>query len=121
KELKSTIDQLTDLMNYHINNKSNPHNVTSEQVTIISDPSPFQDASYSGDNYPMGISTFHLSSGSTGYPSSYGECLNVKTTKYDLLSFSFMLVIVMIQEFIFGIGIHLRDGQNSLLSPLLLI
>ena len=89
KELKSTIDQLTDLMNYHINNKSNPHNVTSEQVTIISDPSPFQDASYSGDNYPMGISTFHLSSGSVGYPSSYGECLNIKTTKYRFAQFFF--------------------------------
>ncbi|NUJ16869.1 DNA-packaging protein [Bacillus glycinifermentans] len=89
KELKATIEQFTDLINYHINNKSNPHNVTSEQVTIISDPSPYQDASYSGDNYPMGISTFHLSSGSVGYPSSYGECLNVKTTKYRFAQFFF--------------------------------
>ncbi|ASB89388.1 pyocin knob domain-containing protein [Bacillus sonorensis] len=89
KELRVTIEQLTDLINYHIDNKSNPHNVTSEQVTIISDPSPFQDASYSGDNYPIGISTFHLSTGSVGYPSSYGECLNVKTTKYRFAQFFF--------------------------------
>ncbi|MED2945345.1 pyocin knob domain-containing protein [Bacillus swezeyi] len=89
KELKATIEQFTDLINYHINNKSNPHAVTSEQVTIISDPSPYQDASYSGDEYPMGISSFPLLTGSVGYPSQYGECLNVKTTKYRFAQFFF--------------------------------
>ncbi|WP_131824703.1 phage baseplate upper protein, partial [Bacillus paralicheniformis] len=56
----------------HINNQSNPHQVTTKQVTLIND-SAFQDASYEGDNYPDGISTFPLlANEATGYPSSYG-------------------------------------------------
>ncbi|MEC0685624.1 DNA-packaging protein, partial [Bacillus haynesii] len=82
KEIKGEVEKFSDLVNYHINNKANPHEVTTEQVTIISDPTPYQDASYEGDNYPDGISTFHLAGSAAGYPSKYGECLNVKTTKY---------------------------------------
>ncbi|WP_412095384.1 phage baseplate upper protein [Bacillus haynesii] len=53
----------------HINNQSNPHQVTTKQVTLIND-SAFQNASYEGDNYPDGISTFPLLvNEATGYPS----------------------------------------------------
>ena len=66
----------------HINNQSNPHQVTTKQVTLIND-SAFQNASYEGDNYPDGISTFPLLvNEATGYPSSYGGILNVKSTQY---------------------------------------
>jgi BppU N-terminal domain len=66
----------------HINNQSNPHQVTTKQVTLIND-SAFQDASYEGDNYPDGISTFPLLvNEATGYPNSYGGILNVKSTQY---------------------------------------
>ncbi|WEZ22375.1 phage baseplate upper protein [Bacillus paralicheniformis] len=66
----------------HINNQSNPHQVTTKQVTLIND-SAFQDASYEGDHYPDGISTFPLlANEATGYPSSYGGILNVKSTQY---------------------------------------
>ncbi|MCY9224155.1 DNA-packaging protein [Bacillus haynesii] len=89
KEIKGEVEKFSDLVNYHINNKANPHEVTTEQVTIISDPTPYQDASYSGDSYPLGISTFHLAGSASGYPSKYGECLNVKTTKYRFAQFFF--------------------------------
>lgn len=81
KEVTEKIEKFNELLNSHVINE-NPHGVTSQQVTIIKDPSPYQDASYSGDNYPMGISTFSLLQGSVGFPSQYGECLNIKTTKY---------------------------------------
>lgn len=89
KEIKGEVEKFSDLVNYHINNKANPHEVTTEQVTIINDPTPFQDAAYSGDSYPLGISTFHLAGSAVGYPSKYGECLNVKTTKYRFAQFFF--------------------------------
>ncbi|UAL16080.2 hypothetical protein KY997_11250 [Bacillus paralicheniformis] len=82
KEVAEKIEEFYELLNSHVINNENPHGVTSQQVTIIKDPSSYQDASYSGDNYPIGISTFPLSQGSVGFPSQYGECLNIKTTKY---------------------------------------
>ncbi|WP_026579450.1 hypothetical protein [Bacillus sp. SB47] len=89
KEIKGEVEKFSDLVNYHINNKANPHEVTTEQVTIINDPTPYQDASYPGDSYPFGISTFHLAGSAVGYPSKYGECLNVKATKYRFAQFFF--------------------------------
>lgn len=53
KEIKGEVEKFSDLVNYHINNKANPHEVTTEQVTIINDPTPYQDASYPGDSYPL--------------------------------------------------------------------
>ncbi|EWH20562.1 hypothetical protein [Bacillus haynesii] len=89
KEIKGEVEKFSDLVNYHINNKANPHEVTTEQVTVINDPTPYQDASSPGDSYPLGISTFHLAGSAVGYPSKYGECLNVKTTKYRFAQFFF--------------------------------
>ncbi|WP_442893046.1 BppU family phage baseplate upper protein [Bacillus sp. 0102A] len=74
-------------VNDHLNSKSNPHNVTTKQINLIND-SAFQDASYDGNNYPDGISTFPLlANEAIGYPGSYGGILNVKSTQYRFAQF----------------------------------
>ncbi|WP_223831634.1 phage baseplate upper protein [Bacillus swezeyi] len=74
-------------INDHVNSKSNPHNITTKQITLIND-SAFQDASYDGNNYPDGISTFPLlANEAIGYPGSYGGILNVKSTQYRFAQF----------------------------------
>ncbi|MFT0801112.1 hypothetical protein VSK91_06625 [Bacillus swezeyi] len=74
-------------INDHVNSKSNPHNVTTKQINLIND-SAFQDASYDGNNYPDGISTFPLlANEAIGYPGFYGGILNVKSTQYRFAQF----------------------------------
>ncbi|PJY98997.1 hypothetical protein CPT06_20710 [Bacillus vallismortis] len=61
----------------------------SENINKIADESLYQDATYSGNNYPIGITTVAILQGSTGYPYQYGEVLNIKSSKYRFAQFFF--------------------------------
>ncbi|WP_412094536.1 pyocin knob domain-containing protein [Bacillus halotolerans] len=61
----------------------------SENINKIVDESLYQDATYSGNNYPIGITTVSILQGSTGYPYEYGEVLNIKSSKYRFAQFFF--------------------------------
>ncbi|WP_010279882.1 gp53-like domain-containing protein [Paenibacillus senegalensis] len=66
-------------LNSHSNNTSNPHNVTSQQITEI----PYRAATVSGNEHPIGVTTFAVPSGSgtgieDGYPVSLINALNFK-------------------------------------------
>ncbi|MGY5386845.1 pyocin knob domain-containing protein [Bacillus spizizenii] len=63
--------------------------LNSENINKIADESLYQDASYSGNNYPIGITTVGILQGSTGYPHEYGEVLNIKSSKYRFAQFFF--------------------------------
>lgn len=63
--------------------------LNSENINKIGDESLYQDASYSGNNYPIGITTVGILQGSTGYPHEYGEVLNIKSSKYRFAQFFF--------------------------------
>lgn len=60
-------------INNHKSDKNNPHNVTSEQITVI----PAVDGSVSGNDYPIGATVFNVTN-QTGYPHTYGTVLTVK-------------------------------------------
>jgi hypothetical protein len=65
----------TSALNGHTGNKSNPHNVTSEQVTLI-DAKP---GTANASTYPIGVTTFPVTD-LNGYPSKYGTVI---TTRYN--------------------------------------
>jgi len=59
--------------NSHVNDKSNPHDVTSEQVTLIDTIH----ADALGESYPIGVTIF-FTVPDDGYPQNYGTVLNIK-------------------------------------------
>ncbi|MBR0007284.1 hypothetical protein FE204_04220 [Bacillus subtilis] len=61
----------------------------SENINKIADESLYQDAAYSGNNYPIGITTVSILQGSTGYPYEFGEVLNIKSSVYRFAQFFF--------------------------------
>ncbi|MCY8197161.1 hypothetical protein MOC57_16595, partial [Bacillus spizizenii] len=63
--------------------------LNSENINKITDESLYQDAAYSGNNYPIGITTVAILQGSTGYPYELGEVLNIKSSKYRFAQFFF--------------------------------
>jgi len=67
----------------HENKKNNPHNVTSEQVTII----PYRAATESGDTIPNGITIMYTPIGDSqgiadGYPANIGVIVTFKFGGY---------------------------------------
>ncbi|MCY9198924.1 BppU family phage baseplate upper protein [Bacillus atrophaeus] len=66
----------------HAKDTNNPHNVTSKQINVIeSKPS----ADYSGNDLPAGISVYSVTSGSQGYPATFGVIQSFKESDSRLV------------------------------------
>ncbi|HBZ09106.1 MAG TPA: hypothetical protein DEO65_04350 [Bacillus bacterium] len=73
-------------VNAHANLKNNPHEVTSEQVSLTS----YRPATDSGDLYPIGFTMFFIGADDTGYPTTHGIVVNMKynSTRFTQWYFS---------------------------------
>jgi hypothetical protein len=84
-QVNSELDQLVGAINTedteldsHANNKGNPHNVTSEQINVLTANSLSNSSGV--DKYPLGFSVMRISGGLGGWPEDNANLETTKTT-----------------------------------------
>lgn len=105
----NTLEQtIKALIQAHTKDKGNPHDVTSEQITVI----PAKSASASGNDYPRGTTMFSSTDGQ-GYPQTYGVVINFKINDSRFTQWFFGNGFVESQEKVFYRMWHSTNGWTD--------